>query len=87
MNWQIIWRPEAIDQMSDLVRAFPERKADFAGALRYMAAALAAGPEGEGESRDPPFRVLLLGPLTVRFRPWADELIVYITSVRLRGVR
>lgn len=85
MSWQIIWRPTAFDRMSELIRAFPERKADFAAALRYLATVLTTDPENEGESRDPPFRVLLLGPLTVRFRPWPDELIVYITSVRLRG--
>jgi hypothetical protein len=34
MSTQIIWLPPAFDRMNTIVRTFPERKAEFAAALK-----------------------------------------------------
>lgn len=83
----VIWRPAAFDRMSAIVRAAPERKDEFAAALRELNAALIADPTGTGESRDPPDRVAIFGELTFRFRPVPEEGKVYIVWVRIWKAR
>jgi hypothetical protein len=83
--FRLAWWTAAFEQMDAIVRSRPGRKAEFAVALREMSAALAANPEGTGESRAPPDRVWFFGPLTVTFRPVPDERTVYVTNVWLHA--
>lgn len=87
MKTNIVWRPPAFDHMSAIIRAAASRKDEFAAALRELAAALTADPDGTGESRDPPYRVAVFGDLTFWFRPAPDEGNVYIDWVRLWKAR
>lgn len=84
---QIIFRRPAFEQMDEIIRTHPSRAAEFATALQQLNAALTAGPEEAGESRDAPYRIAFFGNLTFRFRPAPDEGRVYIVRVRLRRSR
>lgn len=85
MNTQIVWRQMAFDRMDEIVRAFPERTAEFASALKGLTLALTPNPEQAGESREPPYRVIVCDPLTFRFRPATAEDAVYVVWVHLHG--
>lgn len=87
MNTRVVWQPDAFEQMSEIVRAAPSRKAEFAAALRELSAALATDPDGTGESRDPPYRVAIFGELTFFFRSVPDDATVYIDWVRIWKAR
>ncbi len=87
MNTQIIWQPDAFDHMNAIVQAAPNRKADFAAALRELSDALTSAPESTGESREPPYRVAIFGELTFYFRPAPDENRVYVIWVRIWKAR
>jgi hypothetical protein len=86
MKPRLVWRPPAFDRMSEIVRSAPDRKAEFAAALRELSAVLTADPSA-GESREPPYRVVVCGQLTFRFRPAPDEGRVYVVRVWLRKRR
>ena len=83
MSYAIVWRSRAMNQMSALVAAHPERTDEFAAGLRAIVAELKADPEGAGESRDAGYRVLTGGPFTVYTEPTPDRQMVYITRVHL----
>jgi hypothetical protein len=87
MNYELIWQPDAFEHMSEIVRAAPNRKDEFATALRELSAALTADPEGTGESRNPPHRVVIVGELTFYFLPAPDESAVYVVWVRIWKAR
>jgi hypothetical protein len=84
MRYQVKWRRPALDSMASIVRAYPERKDEFAAALQSLSRALSTNPVDTGEGREPPYRVWFFGPLTVHFRPDAVEQVVFVTQVRLR---
>ncbi len=81
--FRIIWMPRAFDRMSEIVRANPDRRDEFAEALRSLSTELRENPAGAGESRDDPFRVGFFDPLTVTFRVSPGQQTVYITDVHL----
>ncbi len=87
MMYRIIWWSRAFERMSEIVRAHPDRKDEFATGLRDLTAQLTADPTTAGESREPPYRVGFFGPLTVRFRPVPEDRKVYIVRVHLRRPR
>jgi hypothetical protein len=84
---QVIFRRPAFEQMNQIIQANPTRTAEFATALQELTAALASKPDAAGESREPPYRVLVCGQLTFRFRPAPDEGRAYVVRVRLRQPR
>jgi hypothetical protein len=69
MSTRLIWQPEAFEEMHGLVQAYPERKAEFANALKALTLALSPNPERAGESREPPYRIFVHGELAFWFRP------------------
>jgi hypothetical protein len=81
--YRVVWRRPALDRMAEIVRQNPDRKDEFADALRSLAAAFAGNAAAVGEEREPPYRVWFFGPLTVNFRPAPSEQAVYSTEVRL----
>jgi hypothetical protein len=85
MSTQIIWYPRAFDRMNRFVQSRPERKAEFAAALRALTLALSPSPEKAGESRDPPYRAFVHGNLAFWFRPAPTEDEAHIVWVHLRG--
>jgi hypothetical protein len=87
MNPEIVWWSQAFDRMSEIVRAAPNRKAEFATALRDLSAALTSDAEGTGESRNPPYRVVFFGEFTFYFRPAPEEGRVYVVWVRIWKAR
>lgn len=87
MNTRVVWQSAAFEHMAKIVRAAPARKAEFAAALQELFAVLTADPEGTGESRDPPYRVVIIGELTFRFLPAPDEDRAYIVWVRIWKAR
>jgi hypothetical protein len=87
MSIKIIWQPTAFDHMNAIVRAAPNRKDEFAAALRELSVALTTNPERTGESRDQPYRVAIFGELTFYFRPAPDESCVYVVWVRIWKAR
>lgn len=87
MSIQIIWPPLAFNRMGDLIREYPERKAEFAASLKGLSLLLVPNPEQTGESREPPYRVTICGQLTFWFRPVLDEGRVYVVWVHLRETR
>ena len=56
-------------------------------ALQELSAALTADPEGTGESRGPPYRVIICGERTFHFLPAPDEGAVYVVWVRIWKAR
>jgi len=74
----------AFEETGWYVRANPERKADFAAALRHITGRLSADPLREGESREEEMRVMFADPLTVFFSVDEAEGVVHIGHVRLR---
>lgn len=69
--------------MDALVRELPERRAEFAAALRELADKLSTDPETEGESREEGIRVGFFGRLTARYRAARGERRVYVLDVHL----
>lgn len=85
--YELIWLPPAFERMGDIVRALPHRKGEFAAALRWIHSELTTDPTSVGESREPPYRVYVVGQLAFRFRASPDEGKVYVVRVRLRRPR
>jgi hypothetical protein len=81
---QVIFRRPAFEQMNRIIQANRTRAAEFATALQELTAALTSDPAAAGESRELPYRVIVCGQLTFRFRPAPDEGRAYVVRVRLR---
>ena len=80
---ELIWRPDAFDAVTAIIRDNPAIAPQIAVALVSLTDRLQAMPDTCGESRDVPFRVDSEGPLTICFRPDVSAAIVYVTWVHL----
>jgi hypothetical protein len=85
--YQLHWWPLAFDRFNELLQSNLDRKAEFAAVLRKMSVALTTDPLHVGESREFPYRVVIIDQFTVRFRPAPDKKLVYVVRVHLRKRR
>ena len=83
----ITWRDAAFDAMDAIVRNNPDRVSQIAAALRKLADGLRTDPATFGESREGPYRVESVNPLTMYFRHAPDEQLVYVVWVHIRRRR
>lgn len=83
MTYRLVWRPPAFAAMESLVQEIPERRGEFAAALREMSEKMTTDPDAVGESREENIRVGFFGRLTVRFRIATDERKVFVLDVHL----
>ena len=82
-----IFVPFGTEEMHGIVQAYPDRKSEFATALRALALALTPNPDKAGESREPPYRVFVHGQLAFWFRPAPNEDEAHVVWVHLREDR
>jgi hypothetical protein len=85
--YRLHWWPLAFDRMNALLQANLDRKEEFAALLRKMTAVLETDPLHVGESRESPYRVVVIDQFSIRFRPAPEEKTVYIVRVHLRKRR
>jgi hypothetical protein len=81
-----IWRRRLIEQdLAGFVVAALERgdsSTPITAAMNEIDQLLAANPEGQGESRDPFERILIVPPLAVEYEIHDEERIVYVLRAR-----
>jgi hypothetical protein len=80
----IVWGVTAFDKMANLVRLNPERKDEFATALKEISDQLTHNARHAGESREGGMRVMFTGDLSVFFSVHESDQTVEIGDVRLR---
>jgi hypothetical protein len=80
----VVWSDVAFEEMARLIRFNPERKEEFASALREISEQLSNNARHAGESREDEMRVMFSGEVSIFFS--VDELdqTVEIGHVRLR---
>jgi len=80
----VVWTDGAFDDMADHIHRHPNRKREFALALRQIAHQLASDPMGVGESREAEMRVMFAGEISVFYRVDTADQTVEIANIRLR---
>ena len=66
MNYEVVWRPEAEEELAQIWPDAADRNA-VAGAADWFDAALARDPFDVGEAIDPPSRMAFVDPLALVF--------------------
>jgi hypothetical protein len=80
----VVWSDEAFEKMANLIRFNPERKEEFAAALRGISQQLTHNARHAGESREAEMRVMFAGDLSVFFSVDESDQTVEIGDVWLR---
>lgn len=80
----VVWGVPAFDKMGNLIRLNPERKDEFAAALKEIWDQLTHNTRHAGESRGDEMRVMFAGDLSVFFSVDESDQTVEIGDVRLR---
>jgi plasmid stabilization system protein ParE len=80
----VVWSETAFDKMANLIRFNPERRDEFAAALREISEQLSHNARHAGESREEEMRVMFAGELSVFFRVDGEHQTVEVGNVRLR---
>jgi hypothetical protein len=83
MRFSAIWTPTAIDQMSLILRAIPERRSTFAATIKTITETLRTDPLSRGESREGNDRIWFVDSLVVTYSVNEQTRTVEIGSVRL----
>jgi plasmid stabilization system protein ParE len=83
VNYRVLWRRIARNQLADIWLAATDRAAVSAAAHR-VDKLLSRDPVGCSESRDPGRRVAIVEPLTVFFRIVEDDKKVIVVTVRAK---
>jgi hypothetical protein len=85
MNYRVIWRWGLENALAAIYLFAREQGHDTAAintATEEIDRLLKQSPQTQGESREPPTRVLIVPPLTVDFEVYEDEQVVLVTFVR-----
>lgn len=83
MNYRVVWRLRVRRNIDVMVFLARENGRDADGLLRAIdeiELRLSFSPLVEGESREPPERVLIVGPLTVRYEVFESQQVALIYS-------
>ena len=80
MNYRVVWRPAARDELAEIWTNGPDRNA-VAQAANGIDAALARAPSSQGESRSGSTRILIIVPLAVLFRIHEQARLVTVLKV------
>lgn len=80
MNFTVLWRQKAEDQLTILWTEGPDRNA-IAAAAEAIDAMLRRDPQTLGESRDGFDRLLFHAPLTALFEVREQDRLVYVKEV------
>ena len=80
MNWTVLYRPSAQDQLASIWLNAPDRQS-VADAADEIDRILANKPLDAGESRGGNSRILIEQPLTVLYDVFAEDALVQVFSV------
>lgn len=80
----VVWGGMAFDKMANLIRFNPERKDEFAAALRDIWQQLTHNARHAGESREGEMRVMFAGDLSIFFSVDEADQTVEIGDIWLR---
>jgi len=78
---EIIWQRPIFDRMDEIIRANLGRVKEISAALRRLNLLITMNPKGAGESRQPPYRIITVNPVTLYFRSTPSGKVVYIVGV------
>ena len=80
MKWTVIWLPDAEQELADIWLNATNRAA-VTHSSHVIDVLLKQDPENAGESRDGDRRILLVAPLGVLYRVFADDVRVEVLHV------